>query len=137
MIVFCNGCFDFPKGGGLHEGHLHFLRQARSFGRWLIVGVNRDESVRRLKGQGRPLSPFYERILAIERLSFVNCVLGFNEPDPSELIRRLRPDILVKGEEYAPGGKPCPERAVAEAYGGNIVYIPRLPGISTTEILNG
>ena len=99
LIVFTNGCFDL-----LHPGHIRNLQQARSFGDRLVVGLNTDASVTRLKGPGRPILPYAARAEMLLALSCVNWVLGFGSPDddtPADLIARLSPDVLAKGGDYA------------------------------------
>tara|TARA_X000000950_G_scaffold45778_1_gene52123 strand:- start:12224 stop:13540 length:1317 start_codon:yes stop_codon:yes gene_type:complete len=94
-IVFTNGCFDI-----LHRGHINYLKEARSLGDYLIIGINSDESVKRLKGKNRPINNLSDRILMLESLKFVDEVIPFYEDDPYELIKRVQPDILVKGGDY-------------------------------------
>ncbi len=130
-LVFVNGCFDC-----LHGGHVHFLRQARALGDRLVVGVNDDAGVRRLKGPGRPVQTLVRRLAALLALSEVAAVYAFAEDDPCELVRRLRPEVLAKSAEYAPGGKTCPEAALVQEWKGLVIYLPRLPGLSTTELLD-
>lgn len=126
-VVFTNGCFDL-----LHPGHLHVLRSARALGGLLIVGVNSDESVRRLKGPARPLLPLRARMDLLSELRCVDGVVPFEEDTPLELIRTILPDILVKGGDYRPdaviGGE------VVESRGGRVVIIPLLDGFSTTQL---
>ncbi len=94
-VVFTNGCFDI-----IHAGHALYLEKSKSFGDCLIIGLNRDDSVRRLKGRGRPIMPFSERALLLSFLTPIDLVVGFSEDTPEKLINRLRPDILVKGADY-------------------------------------
>lgn len=126
VLVFANGCFD-----GLHAGHVAFLQAAARLDRRLIVGLNSDASVRRLKGEGRPRFGQEQRraaLLALPR-PFVAGVYLFDEDTAVELVWQLRPDVLAKGEEY----RDCPEALAVESYGGRVVYLPRTPGVSTTE----
>ena len=127
-VVFTNGCFDI-----LHRGHVTYLEQARLLGDALVVGVNTDASVARLKGSGRPLVPEGDRALIVAALSSVAAVTLFDEDTPSELIAALRPDVLVKGGDYAPedvvGAK------TVEQGGGSVVVIPYVEGHSTTELI--
>lgn len=127
-VVFTNGVFDL-----LHVGHITLLETARKEGASLIVGVNSDASVRRLhKGPGRPLVPQDERARVLAALAVVDCVVIFDQDTPLELIKHLRPDVLVKGADY--------ERAAivgaddVEGWGGRVVRVPLVPGRSTTEL---
>jgi D-beta-D-heptose 7-phosphate kinase/D-beta-D-heptose 1-phosphate adenosyltransferase len=127
-VVFTNGCFDL-----LHPGHIHSLEAARGLGDFLIVGINSDESVRTLKGEGRPLIPAEERAEILASLECVDGVLVFDELTPQKVIATLLPDILVKGSDW-------PENQIVgredvEAAGGKVVRIDVVPGYSTTEIL--
>ncbi len=127
-IVFTNGCFDV-----LHPGHVYSLTEASHRGDFLIVGLNSDDSARRLKGAGRPIISQDDRALMLSALSCVDAVVIFEEDTPVELIRLLRPDIFIKGSDYA--GKRIPEREVVEAYGGSVDFIELKPGWSTTSFL--
>lgn len=130
-VVWTNGCFDV-----LHVGHVRSLRFARGLGDLLVVGVNGDGSVRRLKGPGRPLNPAADRVEVLAALACVDYVVVFDEPTPVEAIRRLRPDVHCKGSDYAPPhGKPIPEAEVVAAYGGRIEFFPLVPSVSTTELV--
>ena len=127
-VVFTNGCFDL-----LHPGHIHSLEAARALGDFLIVGVNSDESVRTLKGAGRPLIPAEERAEILASLECVDGVLIFDELTPQKVIAGLQPDILVKGSDWS--GNQIVGREEVEAAGGKVVLIDVVPGYSTTEIL--
>jgi rfaE bifunctional protein nucleotidyltransferase chain/domain len=127
-VVFTNGCFDL-----LHPGHIGSLEQARSLGDALIVGLNSDASVRKLKGAGRPVLPERERAEILAALECVDAVVIFNAPTPREVIARLLPDVLVKGGDWP--GDQIVGREEVEAAGGRVVSIPVVPGYSTTEIL--
>ena len=130
-VVWTNGAFDL-----LHPGHLASLRQARALGDVLIVGVNSDRSVKAYKGPNRPILNQNERAAMLAALECVTAVIIFDEDTPAESLMKLKPDIHCKGAEYAPPhGRPVPERAVVEGYGGRIEYLPLVPGVSTTEIL--
>jgi rfaE bifunctional protein nucleotidyltransferase chain/domain len=130
-LVLTNGCFDL-----LHSGHLASLNAARRLGDVLLVGVNSDEAVRRLKGDGRPLMPAAERAAIIAELRSVDHALIFDEDTPEAVLGQLRPDVHCKGADYAPpAGKPVPERATVEAYGGRVEFLPLLDGCSTTRFL--
>lgn len=127
--VFTNGCFDI-----LHAGHLHMLRQARSMGDRLVVGLNTDDSVRRLKGDGRPVNTLQDRMDMLLALDAVDYVIPFEQDTPLELIRQLRPDILVKGGDYTPDTVVGSHEV--QAYGGRVAIVPLRQGLSTTAILN-
>lgn len=130
-VVWTNGAFDL-----LHPGHIASLQQARALGDVLIVGVNSDRSVKAYKGPARPILNQDERAAMLAALECVGAVIIFDEDTPAESLVKLKPDIHCKGAEYAPPhGRPVPERAVVEAYGGRIEYLPLVPGVSTTEIL--
>lgn len=127
-LVFTNGCFDL-----LHRGHVEYLSQARALGDFLVVGLNTDRSVRRLKGEGRPVNPEEDRALVLAALAAVDAVVLFAEDTPIELVRGLLPDVLVKGGDYA-ADQVVGGREVVEA-GGEVVIAPLVPGRSTTSIL--
>jgi D-beta-D-heptose 7-phosphate kinase/D-beta-D-heptose 1-phosphate adenosyltransferase len=127
-VVFTNGVFDL-----LHPGHVDVLLGARRRGEALVVGVNSDESVRRLKGPERPIRSAPERCYVLAALEAVDAVVVFDEDTPRELIRALRPDVLVKGGDYTEstivGAREVRER------GGEVVVIPLTPGHSTTSTI--
>ncbi|WP_409181088.1 D-glycero-beta-D-manno-heptose 1-phosphate adenylyltransferase [Amycolatopsis sp. VS8301801F10] len=127
-LVATGGCFDL-----LHPGHVSLLRQARALGDALVVCVNSDSSVRRLKGPGRPLLSAQDRARLLTALSVVDAVVVFEESSPVAILERLRPDVWVKGGDYAEAE--LPERAVVERYGGEVVLVPTLPGYSTTRLV--
>ncbi len=127
-VVFTNGCFDL-----LHPGHLRSINFARSRGDVLVVGVNSDRSVRKLKGPGRPLLRERDRALMLANLEDVDYVTVFDAPTPAALIRAVAPDVLVKGEEYR--GKEVVGADDVCARGGRVEYAPLEPGFSTTELL--
>jgi rfaE bifunctional protein nucleotidyltransferase chain/domain len=127
-VVFTNGCFDL-----LHPGHVRYLEAARALGDVLVVGVNDDDSVRRLKGPGRPILDLAERAEVLAALSAVDHVVAFAEDTPLRLIDVLAPDLLVKGADWAPdeivGGD------VVRRRGGRVERIELVPGISTSELI--
>ena len=127
-IVFTNGVFDV-----LHAGHIRTLEAARSFGDFLVVGINADASVERLKGPERPINPAGDRATVLGALEAVGAVVIFDEDTPVETLERVRPDVHVKGADYA--GKPIPERGVVESFGGRIELVELVPGKSTTETI--
>lgn len=123
-IVFTNGCFDI-----LHTGHVTYLEQASRLGQHLIVGVNTDASVKRLKGETRPLNQENDRARLLAALGCVDAVVLFGEDTPTELIRRIRPDILVKGGDYKP------EEVAGREYAGRVEILPFKEGYSTTGVI--
>jgi D-beta-D-heptose 7-phosphate kinase/D-beta-D-heptose 1-phosphate adenosyltransferase len=127
-IVFTNGCFDL-----LHAGHIHCLAAAKALGDLLVVGLNSDASVRRLKGPSRPTIGEGDRAAMLAALACVDYVVIFDDDTPERLIAGLRPDILAKGVEPRPG--PIPGESLVASYGGRLELIPPLPGISTTALL--
>lgn len=127
VVVFTNGAFDVP-----HFGHAQFLRACKRFGTKLIVGLNSDASVRRLKGSSRPICNEVERSGVLEEFRSVDEVILFSEDTPCELIARLKPDIIVKGPGYSEAN--MPEAAIVNAYGGRVVILDG-PPISTTAII--
>ena len=127
-LVFTNGCFDL-----LHVGHITVLDQARRFGDRLIVAINSDESVRRLKGPSRPIVNAPERARVLAALSGVDAVVIFDEPTPLELILALRPDVLVKGGDYEAAG--VVGAAEMQAWGGQVKIVPTAEGFSTTRLI--
>lgn len=127
-VVFTNGCFDI-----LHAGHVRMLRQARELGHLLVVGLNSDESVRRLKGPSRPVNPVDARSEVLAALGCVDYVVVFGEDSSQALIEAVRPDILVKGGDYQIEG--VVGREFVEARGGQVVLLPLTPDQSTTRIL--
>jgi D-beta-D-heptose 7-phosphate kinase/D-beta-D-heptose 1-phosphate adenosyltransferase len=127
-IVFTNGCFDL-----LHAGHLQTLRQASQLGEVLVVGINSDASVRRIKGQGRPIIPEPDRLELVAALGFVRYVVVFEEDTPQRLIEEVRPDVLVKGEDWE--GKEVVGEDVVKARGGTVRFVKQVKGISTSNLI--
>jgi len=127
-VVFTNGCFDV-----LHRGHVVYLDRARRLGDALVVGVNTDSSVRRLKGPDRPLVQQDDRARILAALECVDAVVLFDEDTPRELIAALLPDILVKGGDYAPDE--IVGREAVEGAGGRVEVIPFVEGYSTTDLM--
>ena len=127
-IVFTNGCFDL-----LHPGHLHTLTQAKALGDVLVVAINSDASVKRLKGDQRPILNQEERAVMLSALAVVDYVTMFAEDTPLEVIHLLLPDVLVKGGDW--GADAVVGRDVVEANGGKVVLIPYQAGFSTTDII--
>ena len=126
-IVFTNGCFDI-----LHFGHLRYLAQARDLGDRLVVGLNAEESVRRLKGPGRPIHDEPTRLLQMASLAFVDLVVAFDKDTPYELIHHLLPDVLVKGGDYSAAQIVGADLVLAR--GGRVETLPFVNGYSTTTI---
>jgi D-beta-D-heptose 7-phosphate kinase / D-beta-D-heptose 1-phosphate adenosyltransferase len=127
-VVATGGCFDL-----LHAGHVATLRAARGLGDCLVVCINSDDSVRRLKGPSRPLVTAPDRARVLEALEFVDAVVVFDEDTPAEVLDRLRPDVWAKGGDYA--GADLPEAAVLRRWGGQAVVLPYLDGHSTTALV--
>jgi len=126
-LVFTNGCFDL-----LHPGHIDYLCRARELGDLLIIGLNTDASVRRLKGPSRPILDEESRALILASLSFVDAVIFFDEDTPIGLIREVQPDILVKGGDYV--AEQVVGYDVVTAKGGSVIILPFVEGFSTTSI---
>ncbi len=131
-VVWTNGCFDL-----LHAGHVQSFEAARAQGDVLFVGLNSDSSVRALKGASRPTFPVAHRVGLVGALAAVDHVVVFDEPTPERVLERLRPDVHCKGADYAPpGGAPIPEAKLIESYGGRLAFLPIVPGLSTTAVLD-
>jgi len=128
-IVTTNGCFDL-----LHVGHVRYLQEAKKLGDILVIGVNSDDSVRKIKGEKRPLIPEDERAEMLAGMECVDYVTIFSELDPIPLILALKPDIHVKGGDYTL--EQLPERKAVESYGGKCIVGINIPGRSTTDIIN-
>ncbi len=127
-IVFTNGCFDL-----LHPGHIRYLAQARDLGDFLVIGLNSDASVRRLKGPERPIQSEHVRGEMLAAMHVVDAIVLFDEDTPLELITALKPDILVKGGDYTPNTVVGAD--VVEAHGGRVAIIPFEAGFSTTDLI--
>ena len=127
-VVFTNGCFDV-----LHYGHVTYLAEANDLGDKMIIGLNSDASVRRLKGETRPINGQMERATLLAALSFVDAVVVFDEDTPENLIKEVRPDYLVKGGDYTfdtiVGAK------FVSSYGGNVITIPLVENFSSSSII--
>ena len=137
-VIFTNGCFDI-----LHKGHITYLAQAADFGTKLVIGINSDDSVKRLgKGDDRPINSEDARALLIASLGFVDGVVVFNDDTPIRLIEQLQPDVLVKGADYdADETDPTSKkyivgRETVMLFGGIVKTVPLVAGFSTTAILN-
>lgn len=127
-VVFTNGCFDL-----VHLGHIDYLEKARALGDRLVLGLNTDASVSRLKGPGRPVVDEYARARLMAALSFVDTVILFDEPTPQELIEALKPDILVKGDDYTVETIVGADFVLAK--GGEVKTVALVPGYSTTTLI--
>ena len=128
VVAFTNGVFDL-----LHPGHVRYLQQARALGDVLIVGLNSDSSVRRNKGEGRPITAEHERAELLAALQCVDVVVLFEEDTPADIVRALQPDILVKGADWAEDN--IVGRDVVEARGGRVVRMALAEGYSTSELI--
>jgi rfaE bifunctional protein nucleotidyltransferase chain/domain len=126
-LVFTNGCFDI-----LHLGHIDYLSKAAGLGDILIIGLNSDESVSRIKGPHRPLSPEISRAMVMASLAFVDAIVVFDEDTPYNLISTIVPDVLVKGGDYNPSTVVGSD--IVEQKGGKTIIIPYVPGYSTSAI---
>ena len=127
-IVFTNGCFDL-----IHQGHVDYLAKASDLGDVLIIGLNTDASVQRIKGKNRPVQDEYSRALILASFSFVDAVVYFNDDNPYELIKTIQPDVLVKGSDYK--AEDIVGYDIVKAKGGEIITMDYLPGFSTTALI--
>ena len=127
-LVACSGAFDI-----LHAGHIKFLEEARSQGDKLIIFLNSDYSVKKLKGKNRPINNQTNRKIVLKALSCVDEVFIFNEDDPTKLIELFKPDVYVNGEEYS---KNCLEKKVVKTYKGKIYIVKKYQNLSSTRILS-
>lgn len=128
VIVFTNGCFDI-----LHGGHITYLYEAKKLGDILIVGLNSDISIKRIKGEKRPILSEYERAYNLSALEMIDFIVIFNEDTPYELIKVLKPDILVKGGDW--DIEKIVGKDIVESYGGKVLNIPFVDGKSTTNVI--
>ena len=127
-ITFTNGCFDL-----LHYGHIHYLAQAADLADCLVIGLNSDASIRRLKGKQRPIKDQKNRIHILAALAFVDAVILFEEDTPYELIRGIQPDYLVKGGDWQP--EQIVGSDIVLAKGGKVLSLPFVQGYSTTKLV--
>ena len=128
-VAFTNGCFDI-----LHLGHLEILTKSKEFGDRLIVAVNSDESVRKLKGEERPINDFQTRSNMLASFSFVDYVVEFSDDTPKKLIQIIKPDFLIKGGDYKK--KDIVGNDIVSSYGGETIIIPLIDGLSSTNTIN-
>lgn len=129
IIIFTNGCFDI-----VHAGHIDYMDKAKKLGNVLIVGVNSDDSVKRIKGKSRPIVDLDNRLRLLQGFSVIDYLCVFDDDTPLELIKKVKPDILVKGEDWKDKGVVGED--VVKAYGGRVELIKLLPGISTSIIID-
>jgi rfaE bifunctional protein nucleotidyltransferase chain/domain len=127
-VVFTNGIFDL-----LHAGHIHYLREALALGTHLVVALNTDASTRKIKGEKRPLIPLAERAEVLSALEMVNTVTWFDSETPESVIHLVKPDVLVKGGDWALNQ--IAGKEFVESYGGKVMSLPFLDGFSTTNIV--
>ena len=127
-IVFTNGCFDI-----IHVGHIRYLKSAKELGDILVIGLNSDESVRKIKGDNRPIVSQGERAEDLSSIRSVDYVVIFNEPDPYNTIAAIKPDILIKGGDWAIDN--IVGRDIVESYGGEVRTIPFVEGFSSSRII--
>ena len=123
-IVFTNGCFDI-----LHSGHIKLLKKAKSLGDFLILAINSDKSVKRIKGKKRPIIDEKNRAIIVDSIKFVDFVYIFSEDTPERTIKTIRPDILVKGSDWEPN------KIVGREFVKKVVRVPLLKGFSTTDLI--
>ena len=128
-IVFTNGCYDL-----IHKGHIDLLANAKSKGDKLIVGLNSDRSVKRLKGNNRPILTFDDRLIILDAIKSVDMVVGFDEDTPDKIIKELLPDVLVKGGDYSINQIVGADTVIA--HGGNVEIIDLIEGKSTSSLIN-
>jgi len=128
-VVFTNGCFDI-----IHRGHIEYLAKAAGYGDILIVGVNTDNSTKRLKGNNRPIQDEYSRAIILSSFQFVNNVILFEEDTPYELIKFIQPDVLIKGQDYKP--EDIVGYDIVSTKGGKIITIDFINGYSTSSLIN-
>lgn len=128
-IVFTNGCFDI-----LHAGHVRYLKESKKFGDILIIGLNSDISVKKIKGESRPINPEMDRAEVLAGLEAVNYIVLFDETSPVKLLEEIKPDIYTKGADYTV--ETLPEAKTVLSYGGKIEFIKFLEGRSTTKIID-
>ena len=130
VVVWTNGCFDL-----LRLGHIKSLQRSKEQGDILVVELNSDNSVRRLKGEGRPLFPKYYRAEMLAAVVYVDYVVIFEDIEPSRLVEELKPEVICKGADYADGKKPMPEAEMVRSYGGRVCFIALFEDYSTKRIL--
>jgi len=127
-IIFTNGCFDI-----LHQGHIKLLMEAAELGHKVVLGLNTDASVKKLKGEGRPVNDEQSRALVMASQLYIDAVCLFEEDTPLELIKAIKPNVIVKGGDYTP--ETVVGNDFVKSYGGEVVIIPTVEGFSTTNII--
>ena len=127
-IVFTNGCFDI-----LHKGHIKLFKKAKSLGDILVVAINSDSSIKKIKGQKRPINSARDRAVVLSAIHFIDFITSFNEVDPARIIRKLNPDVLVKGGDW--GKEEIIGSKYVESKGGKVYSIPLARGYSTSRII--
>lgn len=127
-IIFTNGCFDI-----LHSGHIDYLKKTKELGNILIIGINSDESVKKIKQQNRPINKLLDRMIVLNSIKYVDYVVPFNEETPENLIKIIKPDVLTKGGDW--NKKDVVGSAFVKSYGGRTVIIPYIKGKSTTNTI--
>lgn len=127
-LVFTNGCFDI-----LHIGHVRYLKKSASLGDFLMIGLNSDSSVKKLKGPTRPVNPESDRAELLSELNFVDYVVIFDETSPSELLKEIKPSLYTKGADYTLDT--LPEKSAIEEYQGSVAFIDLVEGKSTSAII--
>lgn len=128
-IIFTNGCFDI-----IHVGHVRYLKEAKSKGDILILAVNGDQSIKRLKGKSRPINRLEYRLEVLSGLSSIDYLISFDEDTPEELLKIIKPDILVKGGDYIDSSH-IVGKDIVESYGGSVCLLSQVKGISTSAII--
>ena len=127
-IAFTNGCFDI-----LHAGHIAMLREARNTADLLVVGLNSDKSIRRIKGKDRPVNQQNNRIMVLSELESIDYIIVFNQDTPIQLLKKIKPDVLVKGGDYRLNQVVGAD--LVESHGGKVVLVKPIKGLSTTQIV--
>lgn len=127
-IIFTNGCFDI-----LHSGHIDYLKKTKELGDILIIGINSDESIKKIKQQNRPINKLLDRMIVLNSIKYVDYVVPFNEETPENLIKIIKPDVLTKGGDW--NKKDVVGSAFVKSYGGRTVIIPYIKGKSTTNTI--
>jgi len=128
-IVFTNGCFDL-----IHAGHVKYLNKAKKFGDILVIGLNSDLSIKKIKTENRPIISQNNRALLLSAFEFVDYIIIFNEETPIDLLKSLKPDVHIKGGDYKAIN--LPEYKIVKKYGGKIKILPFIKGCSSTSIIN-
>lgn len=129
-IAWTNGCFDI-----IHAGHVEYLEKSKSYGHLLVLGLNSDQSVKILKGELRPIFSELNRAKVLCSIIYVDYVMLFSDPSPIKIIRTIQPDFYIKGGDYTINTIDQDERRVVESYGGEIVLLPMVEGVSTSVIV--